>query len=95
VNIGDRQTGRLRAPSVIDVDNTADAIADGIRRAMTPYSQQLAARKISPYGRPGVAPKIAEVLATVDLSTLAVKVFRDVPPGPLHAPKVRPSKTNK
>jgi UDP-hydrolysing UDP-N-acetyl-D-glucosamine 2-epimerase len=95
VNIGDRQTGRLRAPSVIDVDNSAEAIADGIRRAMTPELQQLAARKISPYGRPGVAPKIAEVLATVDLSTLAVKVFRDVPPGPLHAPKVRPSKTNK
>jgi UDP-N-acetylglucosamine 2-epimerase (non-hydrolysing)/GDP/UDP-N,N'-diacetylbacillosamine 2-epimerase (hydrolysing) len=95
VNIGDRQTGRLRAPSVIDVDNSVDAIANGIRRAMTPEFQQLATRKISPYGRPGVAPKIADVLATVDLSTLAVKVFRDLPPAPLDSPGVQPSMTNK
>jgi UDP-hydrolysing UDP-N-acetyl-D-glucosamine 2-epimerase len=95
VNIGDRQTGRLRAPSVIDVDNTTDSIADGIRQAMTPALQELAARRISPYGRPGVAPKIADVLAAVDLSTLAVKAFRDLPPAPLDSTGVQNLKTNK
>jgi UDP-N-acetylglucosamine 2-epimerase (non-hydrolysing) len=79
VNIGDRQKGRLRAPSVIDVDNQADAIVDGIRRALSPEMQSLASAKKSPYGRPGVAPKIADVLDTIDLSTLAVKMFRDLP----------------
>ena len=79
VNIGDRQTGRLRAPSVIDVDSDTNAIVDGIRRAMSPEMQSLASAKKSPYGRPGVAPKIADVLATIDLSALAVKIFRDLP----------------
>ena len=79
VNIGDRQTGRLRASSVIDVDNTAAAITAGLRRAMSAKMQTLAAARQSPYGAPGVAERIADELTTIDLSSLAVKVFHDVP----------------
>ena len=79
VNIGARQAGRLRAPSVIDVSNDASSIVEGIRRASSPEMQALAQRRESPYGSPGVAERIADVLVSVELSSLAIKVFRDQP----------------
>jgi UDP-N-acetylglucosamine 2-epimerase (non-hydrolysing)/GDP/UDP-N,N'-diacetylbacillosamine 2-epimerase (hydrolysing) len=48
VNIGDRQAGRLRAPSVIDVPNDEGAIRDAIDTALSPEFQQLAAARVTP-----------------------------------------------
>lgn len=75
VNIGARQQGRLRAPSIIDVENTPAAIRDGIDRALAPDFQALAAERTSPYGTPGAATRIVDVLATADLDAIRVKRF--------------------
>lgn len=78
VNIGDRQKGRLRAPSVIDCAESPASIAAAIRRALSPAMRRLAARKKSPYTtkhRP--SREIAVILAKADLKNMLMKRFHD------------------
>ena len=75
VNIGNRQKGRLRAPSIIDVDNEAAAIYSGIRRALDDEFRKASASKVSPFGEPGASGKIVDVLANVDLEMIRIKSF--------------------
>jgi UDP-hydrolysing UDP-N-acetyl-D-glucosamine 2-epimerase len=63
VNIGDRQRGRLRASSVIDVQASAAAIQRGITRALTPRFRARARRTRNPYGGAGASDRIVEILA--------------------------------
>jgi UDP-hydrolysing UDP-N-acetyl-D-glucosamine 2-epimerase len=77
VNIGDRQKGRLRAPSVIDVANDTVAITNAIGEALSDDAQSVARRRESPFGEPGSAVRIADVLETVDLEALRTKRFHD------------------
>jgi UDP-hydrolysing UDP-N-acetyl-D-glucosamine 2-epimerase len=80
VNIGDRQTGRVRAPNVIDVADRRDAIADGIRRALDPEFRASLAGLVNPYGDGHAAERIAAKLADTPLDhTLMAKRFHDLP----------------
>jgi len=79
VDIGDRQRGRPRAPSVIHCAATRTAIAAAIRQALTPTHRALAARRATPYGTPGAAERIAGVLRTCSLEGLLMKRFHDLP----------------
>jgi UDP-hydrolysing UDP-N-acetyl-D-glucosamine 2-epimerase len=78
VNIGERQGGRMRAPSIIDVGLDPHAISHAITRALSEDFQSVAAQKQSPFGFPGVSARIAEVLFTTDLSKLMPKSFCDL-----------------
>ena len=78
VNIGERQGGRMRAPSIIDVGIDSSAISKAITRALSHDFQSLSALKQSPFGLPGVSAKIAQVLSTIDLSKLMPKKFHDL-----------------
>jgi UDP-hydrolysing UDP-N-acetyl-D-glucosamine 2-epimerase len=75
VNIGDRQKGRLRAPSVIDVPGDADSIGAAIDRALSADFRELAAKRVSPFGSPGASAAIAKILADVDLGSVRKKTF--------------------
>jgi len=75
VNIGPRQQGRVRAPSVIDCADNTDAILAAIGCALSPAAQAIAAQRESPYGRGGASKRIKDVLATVELDFLVVKRF--------------------
>jgi len=75
VNIGPRQQGRVRAPSVIDCADNTDAILAAIGCALSPAAQAIAAQRESPYGRGGASKRIKDVLATVELDFLLVKRF--------------------
>jgi UDP-hydrolysing UDP-N-acetyl-D-glucosamine 2-epimerase len=77
VNIGDRQRGRVMPPSVLCCPAEADAIEATIRQAMTLYDE-VRARQGVDFGKPGVANRMAEVLATIDLAGLTRKRFRDL-----------------
>lgn len=58
VNIGTRQTGRLKGPSVIDCDDAADAIEAAINTALAytgPWD--------NPYGGPGASAALVSILA--------------------------------
>lgn len=78
VNIGDRQKGRLRSASVIDCPDDSTAIAEAISQAMSAEFRATAQQAEPAYGRGGVADKMAEVLARVDLARLSTKPFHDI-----------------
>jgi UDP-hydrolysing UDP-N-acetyl-D-glucosamine 2-epimerase len=78
VNIGSRQTGRLRAANVIDCGNGAEDIAGAIRRALRPAFRRSLASLRNPYGDGRAGDRIARRLATVDLGAgLLRKEFVD------------------
>ena len=78
VNIGTRQQGRLRGPNVVDVGHGRDEIAAGLARALAPAFRRGLAGMRNPYGDGAAAPRIARVLAEVELGPrLARKRFVD------------------
>lgn len=78
VNIGARQRGRPRAPSVIDCDETPGEINGAIVRAIGADMQAVARRCVTPYGTLGAALKIATVLRTIRLDNVLMKRFHDL-----------------
>lgn len=78
VNIGPRQDGRLRAPSVIDCGEEEGEISAAIERALSEDMQKLAARRATPYGTGQAAEKIMDVLMSTDPSSLIIKTFHDL-----------------
>lgn len=78
INIGDRQAGRIRAANIIDVPADPTAIADALRRALSPAFRAELAGLSSPYGDGRAGERIANVLATIALDrSLVVKGFAD------------------
>lgn len=78
VNIGDRQRGRLRAPAVIDCPNDADAISEALALALSADHRAVCSRRETPYGTPGAARRITDVLAGHPLEGILLKRFFDV-----------------
>jgi UDP-N-acetylglucosamine 2-epimerase (non-hydrolysing)/GDP/UDP-N,N'-diacetylbacillosamine 2-epimerase (hydrolysing) len=68
INVGTRQSGRLRAANVIDVSNERGAIAAAIHRVLhdSQFRRQLAT-VTNPYGDGGAAKRIVDVLERVEL----------------------------
>ena len=80
VNIGMRQDGRLRSPSVIDCPTTTEAIIAALNKALDPAFRRTAdlARGELLYGTPGVAGRIMSVLRDRPLDGLIIKRFHDL-----------------
>ena len=78
VNIGNRQKGRLKAESVIDCEETTDAIIMAIQKALSPEFQKSLSRVISLYGEGNTSPRIKNVLKTVNLDGMLQKPFFDI-----------------
>lgn len=76
VDIGPRQQGRLRAPSVVHCGESVQEIRHALDMALSADHRAIAARRESPYGQPGVARRIVDLLATIDLTSRA-KPFID------------------
>ena len=79
VNMGDRQKGRLRSPSVIDCGETAAGITNAINQALSPDFLKSISSQDPAYGRGGNASaQIVEILKTADLAQLSIKPFKDI-----------------
>ncbi len=78
INIGDRQTGRLKPDSVIDCQMKAELIIAAITQAMTQVHQQTMETMDLPYGKGKVAHKIIDVLKNFDLTAQTPKQFYDM-----------------
>ena len=79
VDIGERQQGRLRAPSVVTCSAEPRDIEAAIRHALTPEHRAISARRSTPYGTPGAAERMASVLKEHPLEGLLVKRFHNLP----------------
>ncbi len=77
INLGDRQKGRIRAESVIDVEFEAHAIGTALERIYEPEFQALLSKVVNPYGQGDTSKKIIEVLRNVDLEALGERRFYD------------------
>ena len=63
VNVGDRQKGRLRGPSVLDVAADPAAVTEAVVRAISPAFRRFAMTAGSPYGDGRSGARIVEILA--------------------------------
>jgi UDP-N-acetylglucosamine 2-epimerase len=81
VNVGIRQRGRLRAASVIDCPEDAEAIIAAIEIALSFDFLRTLKHVSSPYGDGHAVPQITSVLADPDIDphALLTKPFFDVP----------------
>ncbi len=77
VNVGQRQEGRVRAPSVTDVGFDPPAIRDALRAAWAPGRRALLSGMPHPFGIPGVAKRIVDVLAGAELPRNLIKRFHE------------------
>ena len=77
VNIGKRQAGRIVCANVLGCTPDADAIAETMRRALSPEFAAIAATAKSPYNGGDTSAKICAVLQNFDFS--APKSFYDGP----------------
>ncbi len=79
VNIGERQKGRLRATSIIDVGETKVAIVQAINKALTPEFKQQASQTTSLYGAGSAAEKMTKVLFNyLEAPAMLTKAFKDM-----------------
>ena len=78
VNVGARQDGRLKAPSVIDCDETPAAIRAAVERALSAEFQAGLAGVESPYGDGHAVPRMLRLLRELPLGEgLSYKRFHD------------------
>ena len=82
VNIGNRQKGRLQAPSVVTCGPDVKEIGQAMARVMTAEFRELASNCISPYGHGGSVEKIVNVLQDFPLEGILAKRFHDLPGSP-------------
>lgn len=77
LNIGDRQAGRARAKSIIDVPATYIEIKKGLALALSDEYKAIAEQSINPYEKEGSVESIYGVLTTFPLEGLIKKHFYD------------------
>lgn len=82
VNIGDRQTGRIKAASVIDCIPEQDAILQAIQKLYSKDFQALLAYVVNPYGEGGACEAIVKALEVQPLEEgLLKKKFHNISSG--------------
>ena len=78
INIGNRQSGRLKANSVVDCGTNEKEISKAIATIYTKEYKSVLKNIINPYGEPGASRRIFEILNTKNFTNLLVKKFHDI-----------------
>ena len=78
INIGDRQKGRARASSVIDVRPVKEEILAAIKRAYSKEFEQTLKDTINPYDGGNPSKKMVKILKEIKLDGILKKKFYDV-----------------
>jgi len=79
VDIGSRQLGRLRAPSVLSSNPLEGEISAAIDRLYSPDFREILKDRVSPYGSAGASEQIVALLQGVSLAEIKIKRFVDLP----------------
>jgi GDP/UDP-N,N'-diacetylbacillosamine 2-epimerase (hydrolysing) len=77
INIGDRQRGRLKAKSVIDCNNSVEAIHSAFDKLFSLSFQKQLQDVKNPYGSGGAAIKVVETIRSMSLNGILKKRFYD------------------
>ena len=78
LNIGSRQSGRIKSTSIIDVGIDCDEIKAGLSMII---SKEFLANKefwMSAYGEPGASQQIYDIIKNYEFPTALLKVFSDI-----------------
>ena len=78
INIGERQTGRLRAKSVIDCDPKEVLIIKSINRIYSDEFKKNLCNMQNPYGKAGATDEIVKILKKTNFNELIKKSFYDL-----------------
>jgi GDP/UDP-N,N'-diacetylbacillosamine 2-epimerase (hydrolysing) len=78
INIGDRQTGRLKASSVVDCNPDFRSINNSIDQIYTESFQNIISQTINPYGEGGSVESILDILNSMSYENLLKKSFHDL-----------------
>ena len=73
VNVGDRQTGRVRGNNVIDVECKRELVSEGIQKALSSELRSMMNNTQNPYGQGNTSERIVEKLKTVPLGEKLIK----------------------
>lgn len=79
INIGNRQSGRLKAESIIDVTTSKNSILDGIRQLYSNDFQNRLKFVVNPYGDGQATEKMIQILKKIKFDSLVEKKFYDLP----------------
>ena len=85
VNVGDRQTGRVRGRNVIDVPCRKSSIRVAVARACTAEFRLQLRQLVNPYGDGGAAARIVAALATAPLGARMLRKAASDTAAPLQA----------
>ena len=78
VNIGDRQSGRLKAASVIDSKIERESIGEAIAKLYSDAFQESLTNVQNPYGDGETSQKILSILDSLKFDRLGMKEFHDI-----------------
>jgi UDP-hydrolysing UDP-N-acetyl-D-glucosamine 2-epimerase len=78
LDIGPRQLGRPRAPSVVHSDEDLASLREALARTLSAEHREISARCKSPYGAPGAAERISAILRAYPLEGLIMKRFHNL-----------------
>lgn len=78
VNIGERQKGRLRATSCIDVAVKSDEIIGAVQKAASSEHHTLCLRTCNPYGDGKTVDRVMQILKTLPKPAHLSKKFMDI-----------------
>ncbi len=79
VNIGNRQSGRLKADSIIDCAEDKAQIVAALKQAISPAFRETAGRTVSLYGNCNATMQILKKLGELDCRKRVPKRFYDLP----------------
>lgn len=85
INIGKRQTGRLKADSVIDCEPSLESIRLGLQRLYSEEFRDALPHTVNPYGSGKVSEEIVRTLRSAPLENIVLKRFYDSPGDPIGA----------
>jgi len=78
LNIGERQTGRIQAGSIVNCQPSKESILEGIRKLYSLEFQSELAHTVNPYGDGFASEKILNSLRTLPLEGILKKAFHDL-----------------
>ena len=78
INIGDRQSGRLKSISVIDCKINKKQILNSLKIIYSDKFQNQIKNSTNPYGTTGASVKIVKILKKINLKNILIKKFYDI-----------------